>query len=67
MSRDYFYTVLGILGVFLAIWVLVGLVINLAEQEQCKRRSAHSYAEITVVPVYYAYWIGCELSEPRFN
>jgi hypothetical protein len=44
-----------------------GLVLNLMGQEQCKRSLAHSYLKTVAVPFYYAYWIGCELSEPRFN
>lgn len=70
MNRDFLYSSIIIVFLVIVLWVVAfffGLVLNLMEQEQCKRSFAHSYSETVAVPFYYAYWIGCELSEPRFN
>lgn len=45
-----------------------GVVIGGASGEKnCKLPKYQSYIGIVVVPFYYSFWLGCELSERRFN
>jgi len=36
-------------------------------EKKCKLTKYQSYIGIVAVPFYYSFWIGCELTEPRFN
>ena len=36
-------------------------------EKKCKLTKYQSYIGIIAVPFYYSFWIGCELTEPRFN
>ena len=50
-----------------ACFIFVGAIGGASREKNCKLPKYQSYIEIVVVPFYYSFWLGCELTKRRFN